>query len=411
MKFEKAVTEHGVPLYVFSMPHVASVATGVLIHAGTRDEDWPSEAGLAHAFEHMVFKENSRLKNSEAISGEIEDRGGVVNAWTDKEMTFYHRIVPYHDFETGVRSISSQLESSLFRDEDIKKEMKSIAEEIRMYSDNPIALCVRAIDSVVYGNHPLGKDTLGSIESVTSFGQDDFLYWQKHFCCLNNYVFLAVGNVTLDDAIEVFNRTSFGPNTGTRNKRKSIFEINQDNKVKVIERDIKQTNVCLGTAIGSASDDETKALDLYTAMIGGGMSFPLFQEVRDKRGLCYHVKASLEPWSDRGIFTVYVGTERPREAIDCIKNVIWDNRANENLFDKAKRFVIGENDIKFCDPVQILMRAAMETIFSGSPKSPEEINEEVRSIKLSTVTSAVKRYLHPDNLSYVYVVPKGTKIN
>src|SRR3989344_1762959 len=131
MKFESAMTSHGAPLYVFSMPQVQSIAVGVLVFAGTRDESWPKEAGIAHALEHMVFQGNARLGNSQAISAEIEDTGGMVNAWTAKEMTFYHRVVPDHAFGVAAQSLASQLSASLFRQADIDKEMKNVVEEIK----------------------------------------------------------------------------------------------------------------------------------------------------------------------------------------------------------------------------------------------------------------------------------------
>ena len=414
MKFERAVTRHGAPLYIFSMPQVQSVAVGVLVFAGTRDEDWPNEAGLAHAFEHMVFQGNARLGDSQSISAEIEDIGGVVNAWTWKEMTFYHRVVPDHAFKTAVASLASQLSDSLFRQKDIDMEMKNIVEEIKRAQDDPSDLSERIISEVVYGDHPLGKDTLGFIKSVSGFNTEDFRLWQDAFYYPGNYVFLAVGNVTLESALEIFNGMSFGKEAKAgRNFRKSRPDIQQAERVRVVERDIKQANVCLGAAVGAASEKATKALELYCTMVDGGMSFPMFQEVRDKRGLCYSVSADLAPWSDRGIFQVYVGTDmnRVKEALDCIKGVLWDCRKDETLFQRAKGLLLGRNAIKFCNPSTILQQAAMDTVFSGSPKSPAEVNEEVRSISLADVTEAVEHYLASDNFSYAYVVPKDAKVS
>lgn len=413
MQFERAITRHGMPLYVFNMPHVTSVAAGVLVRAGTRDEQWPEQAGLAHAFEHMVFQGNSRVKNSKEISEEIEVHGGVVNAWTWKEMTFYPRIVPDHVFDVAIKSLASQVTTPLFRARDIKKEMKNVVEEIKRAEDNPSQFCGRIISEVVYGDHPIGKDTLGTIESVTSFRKSDFVDWQENLYHSGNYVFLVVGNVTIERALEVINRVSFGKKRGDRNNRAIVSEINQDKNMKIVERDIKQANIRFGVAIGAGSDTDTKALDLYESMMSGGMSFPLFQEVRDKRGLCYSVGAMIIPWSDRGIFQLYIGTDssKIKEAIKCIKDVVWKNRANKALFEKAKGLLLGRNAIKFSSPGAIINQAAVETIFSGEPKSPEEIAEDIRSVELSDVTSAVERYLAPDNFSYAYVVPKGTKIS
>ena len=412
MRFEQAVTRHGIPLYVFPMPHMQSVATGVLVFAGTRDEVWPSEAGLAHAFEHMLFQGNARLDGSEQITGEIESCGGAINAWTWKEMTFYYHIVPVHEFATGVRSLADQVTTPLFRAKNIESEMQNVIEEIKQTQDDPQALCERTIQSVTFGDHPLARDTLGSIESVSAFGPLDFISWQKRFYYPGNYVLLVVGNVTLEQALEMLNSVSLVESTGARSVRPAVSQIVQDKTVVVIERDVMQANISMAIAVGPSSDRETLALDLYTTMIDGGMSFPLFQEVRNKRGLCYHVSAALTPWTDRGILQIGIGTDAKRieEAIACIKDVVWQCRANAELFARAKRLLLGSNAINFSNPGAILNRTAMEIVFSGAPKSPDQIADEIKSIDLSEVTSAVERYLGPDNFSYAYVVPKGTNI-
>lgn len=413
MKFESAVTSNGMPVYVFPMPQVQSVAVGVLVFVGTRDESWPKEAGIAHAFEHMVFQGNKRLGNSQAITAEIENIGGVVNAWTSKEMTFYHRVVPDHAFGVAVESLASQLTTSLFRQADIDKEMKNVVEEIKRASDHAAGFSQRIIDEVVYGSHPLGKGTLGFKEAVIGFKTEDFQSWQTRFYLPKNYVFLAVGNVTLEKVLAIVNGISFGENSGEKNARPFISEITQPERVRVVERDIQQANVCMGMAVGSSADRATKALELYSTMLRGGMSFPLFQEVRDKRGLCYSVDSDVSSWSDRGIFQIYVGTDMARveEAVNCIKNVVWDYRNDELLFQRAKGLLLGRNAIRFCNPSTILTQAAFDVVVSGKPKSPEEISREIQSIPLADVTAAVERYLTPDNFSYAYIVPKGAKVS
>ena len=123
MRFENVMTKCGAPLYIFRMPHVESVAVGVLVFAGTRDEVWPKEAGIAHALEHMVFQGNERLTDSRAVAAEIEAVGGVLNAWTSKEMTFYFRVVPSDSLNVATQSLGSQLNTSLFQPEKITPEM------------------------------------------------------------------------------------------------------------------------------------------------------------------------------------------------------------------------------------------------------------------------------------------------
>jgi predicted Zn-dependent peptidase len=412
MKFELVTTKHGMPLYVLSMPHVMSVASGILVFAGTRDENWPQEAGLAHAVEHMLFQGNRHQKNSLLTAEEIEREGGDMNAWTSKEMTFYYNIVPDFAFGTSVRSLAHMMASPLFKDAEIKKEMLNILEEIKRAQDSPSGVAGRTMNKIIYGNHPLGKDTLGTADTVKNFKKEDFVRWHKKYYHPANCTGIVVGNTTAEKALKTFNKYQFGPAGGSKNTRVAVKEITGNKRIEIIEKDIAQANTYLATAIGAARDKSTTALQVYSQMLSGGMSFPLFQEVRDKRGLCYSVGSGISQWSDRGTFYTYVGTDRNRikEAIDCIKDVIWSNKDNKELFEKAKRALLGSICIQFCSPNSIMNSAAHEIIFSGSPKAPEEVKSEIESVTLSEVTQAVEQYLRPENLSYSMVVPKDTKI-
>jgi predicted Zn-dependent peptidase len=413
MQFKSAVTEHGIPLYVLTMPSVESVTTGLLVAVGGRDEKWPRQAGMAHAFEHMVFKGNRRLKTSQTLMAEIEASGGKLNAETDAEYTFFYRIMPSHALGTAIRSLASQVSTSLFRDKDIKSEMKNIVEEIKMYDDRPKHVCEEAFQELIYGSHPLGRSILGSIGSVESFTRKDFIEWRRRFYHPQNYALLVVGKATIKEALSLVNGESFGNDNGNAEEEKVVPMIRQKEKMKVIIRDIKQANIYLGTAIGAAKSVDTKALILYTYMIGGGMSFPLFQEVRDKRGLCYGISAEVNKRSDLSHFYVSLGTDvnRMEEAIGCIEMIIKKHKNNKVLFNKAKDFMLGRMAINFSGPETILRQAALDISCGMTPMSPEEMMKEMRGINLSEVTEAVERYLNPKNFSYAYVVPNGTTIN
>ncbi len=413
MQFEHTVTNHGMPLYVYTMPSVMCTAVGVLALTGTRDEG-EGESGLAHALEHMMFQGNKDKVNSQEISEDIEVNGGNVNAWTSKEGTFYYRTVPNNAFGTAVQSLASQMRAPLFRETDVESEMKNVLEEIKKTQDNPAMLCRKNASRLIFGDHPLGKDILGSVESVSSFTRDSFVSWYNRFYYPANYAVVVVGNITLAEALEEINQHSFGKMGGDLNKREFVGYENPSRTVatEVVERDIDQAHLCFGFPAGSASIKETHALDMYSDMISGGMSYPLFQELRDKRGLCYSVGAGISLFSDKSMFIFQIGTDVQRidEAVKCIKDVMWSHRADRGLYEKAQKMIAGQNALRFCHPNVILNHTASEILISGSPKSPEEIVKEVQKIKLSTITETVELYFSSDVLSYSYVVPKGANI-
>ena len=412
-KFEQTITKQGTPLFVFPMPHVQSVAAGVLVFAGSRDEVWPKEAGIAHALEHMLFQGNERLGSSAAIAGEIERCGGVINARTASEMTFHYRVVPSDAFGVAVASLASQVAMPLLRSSDIAKEMQNVVQECRMYHDMPDAFCSIQFEYAVHGEHPLGKFVLGTEEAILAFDRDDFHRFWNSFYRPENYIFLAVGNTTLPEAETSFSGRDFGaPTTLGRNTRARESGVATGIR-RINERDIQQAHVCLGTSIGASDNPDTKALSLFKTMLSGGASFPLFQEVRQKLGLCYHIRADVDTWSDRGVFQIYIGTDPVRigEAIERIHGVIRESAQDEGLFEKARTFLLGRNAVNFVDPQKILERAYLDVVFEGTPKTPDEIRVELEAQTFEGVHAAVERWLlDQSRYSYSYVVPVGTKI-
>lgn len=414
MKFQETETRHGSKLYVLPMPHVRSVAVGVLVYAGTRDEYWPKEAGIAHALEHMVFKGNWRLPDSKAIAEEIEACGGSLNAFTCKEMTFFHRVVPDHAFKTAVESLTSQITLPIFRPEDIVSEMKNVTQEIRMRHDEPTGFCYRRFEELLFEGHPLQKTTLGTEEAVLGFDTAAFEHFHRSYYYPKNYVFIVVGNTTLADAEAALNATDLGSvfESRGRNERQTCT-VSPVVTRRVFERDIKQAHLYMGVRIGASMDNETKSLDMFRTMIGGGMSFPLFQEVRDRRGLCYRISASITPWTDSGEFSLYIGTDPKRltEAWQCIHEVMARAAEDPALFEKARNRTIGRNAVDFDNPVQVLRQAAFDILFEDAPKSPREIEDELRAETFADVRdAAVKHVLDRSRYVCACIAAPGTTL-
>jgi len=405
--YEKLETACGAPLYFVEMPQTKSVAIGILVHAGTRNEEWPREAGLAHAFEHIVFQGTKLFPTSKALTNRIESVGGRINAWTGKEHTFFYDIMPADNFGRGIGVLHQMLTASLFKLERIAVEMKNIVEEIKRAEDNPRQFVVMLANEALYNNHSLGKRTLGTVEAVTSFTQEDFIFYRNRFYHPANYTFIVAGNVRKDVVLQTINtlfvnllikeQGDFEPRTESSPNRR---------KLVVVNKDIKQMNICLNALFRL---DSVNALDLFSSMISGGMSFPLFQEVRDKLGLCYEIGAGVSRWSDWGNFTIYVGTDanRWKLALDKIFEVIEKSFNNERLFKKSKKALIGSLKTGgYESPPQLLSKMVEDIISEGRPKTLEETIQEIQGITLAEVAFAVRTYLRPDMFTRAFVAPK-----
>lgn len=414
MKFEQTTTRHGTPLFVYSMPYLRSVAAGVLVFAGSRDETWPQEAGLAHALEHMMFQGNEQCPDSRSISEEVESVGGSLNAWTADEATFYYRAVPDYAFPIAVSSLDNQLSSSLHREADIMKEMKNVVQEIRRANDDPSRFAGRLLTRSLYKGHPLAQETLGTEESVQSFTTLSFKSWCERWYSPKNYALIATGNTTLAEAERLFNGAKFrAADTANGKNVRPRIPLTMANERTFEHKDVKQAHVRLGVAMSGLTEWEQKALSFYARMISGGMASPLFQELRDKRGLCYAVGAGVGRDSDCTSFIASIGTDpvRMQEAITAIHEIFEKHRDDNELFEYTKRRIRGSNLRSFCEPEHILSGAARDLLLGRDPRTLVDIEQDLLDLQPEYVKEAVEKFLlDREAYAHAYVVPHGTKI-
>lgn len=411
LNFSQTIIKSGAPLWTLTLPHANSVAAGALVFAGTRDENWPQEAGIAHALEHMHFQGTENFPTSKDVSAYIEEIGGRINAWTSKEMTFYHARVPASHSRRAIHIISEQLNKSLFPEEKIKTEMKNIIQEIKRRNDDLPRLASVISYQSLYKDHPLSKDGLGLENSVSSFKKEDFLNFKNRYYNSGNYIFIVVGKITQNEALAIFNDYFPEEKNIKRNVRQAQKLTINVGERKIINKDIEQLHIVLSAAFGNAKDKESLYLDFFRDMISGGMSFPLFQEVRDKRGLCYAIWANLRKWSDIGKFDIYIGTDpkRYKEAIDAVLEVIEKYKLDAELLDKVKNLKIGQLDLLYENTSDIINTAAYDIAFIGEPRDYEKIVKEIKEVNIDDIEKAVNKYLKPELIFTTMLAPLNFK--
>jgi predicted Zn-dependent peptidase len=413
LNFEKTMLGNGAPLYVMHMPHAHSVAAGIFVKGGTRDEIWPKEAGLAHALEHMSFQGTKNFPTSKDLSAYLEEIGGDHNAWTSSEGTFYHNRVPVSHKDRGFRVLAEMLREPLIPQDKIRIEMKNIIEEIRRANDDPDQFLGLLDQGFVYGSHPLGKNTLGTIESVSGFTQDNFLEFRRRYYRVHNYVFLVAGNITVEEAKQAFEEFF-----SSDKDEQSINVYEPAPLGTVLERklvhkkDLEQVHICLSAPLGKGLEKTTRSIGTFSTMLSGGMSFPLFQEVRDKRGLCYEIHANVSRDSDVGEFSIVIGTDpkRYQEAVDVSLSLISQCKNDGALLKKAKDLVLGNLAMRFENTGGIIQTASHSTMINGYPKGYDELVQDINEITVQDVSSAVDQYLKPENIRQVLLVPKDLEV-
>lgn len=413
LNFTETKTKSGVTLWILSSTNFNSVAVGVIVKCGTRDEIWPKEAGIAHALEHMHLQGTKNFPNNLKTTEYIEEIGGRINAFTNNERTLYFVRVPSSYAERGIRIISEQIKNAIIPENKISIEMKNVVQEIKKKNDSPQGFLWTISQKFIYDDHPVGRETLGLEESVLAFKQKDFLNFKQRYYNSSNYVFVVVGNITEDAAVELFDKYFENDSDIKSNIREEKSVMPKIDRQFVYNKELNQLHISIDALIGRGQDKDSLYLEFFRDMISGGMSFPLFQEVRDKRGLCYSIWASIVKRTDVGSFNVYIGTDpkRYKEAISATLEVIKNSKSDINLLNKVKNLKLGKLMLNYENTLDIVQWAVNDILFWGRPRGFEEIKREIEEVKIEDIEKAVDKYLKPEMIYTTFLAPKDFKID
>ncbi len=294
------------------LPALRSAAFGIWAGVGSRDEDLP-HAGATHYREHLLFK-GTRRRTALEISSAMDAVGGELNAFTGKEYTCYSARVLDADLPLAIDIVSDMVTSSLIEPKDVDAERGVILEEIAMNDDDPSDTVHEAFAAQLFGDTPLGRPILGTVDSINSLTRGQIA---EHYAARyrpENLVVAAAGNVE-HEAVVACVREAFGsvlagdmaPAPPRLADGRLAVPEGAGRGVRLVSRGIEQANLVLGCEGMSRTDERRFALGVLNAALGGGMSSRLFQEVREKRGLAYSVYSFASQHADTGLWGVYVG--------------------------------------------------------------------------------------------------------
>ncbi|RCG32517.1 insulinase family protein [Sphaerisporangium album] len=306
----RTVLPGGLRVVTETMPTVRSVAVGMWVGIGSRDEA-PEHTGATHFLEHLLFK-GTPTRDALEISAAIEGIGGEINAFTAKEYTCYYARVLDEDLPLAIDVLADVVTSSLVTAEDVESERGVILEEIAMHDDDPSDAVHEAFSAQLYGDVPLGRPILGSVESINTLSRDRIAEYYQSYYLPPHTVVSVCGNVSHERVVELV-ATAYeraGALGGTAQPvapRLSGEGAAPRSGVRLVDRPTEQANLVLGTTALSRTDDRRFALGVLNAALGGGMSSRLFQEIREKRGLAYSAYSYTTQYADTGQFGVYVG--------------------------------------------------------------------------------------------------------
>ena len=311
----KSQLDNGARIVTETIPGVHSITIGIWVKAGARNESI-AEQGLAHFIEHMLFKGTSRYSAFE-IARRIDSVGGMLNAFTAKEYTcFYVKVLSRH-CDLAIELLCDIFFDSLFDAEEIEKERNVVLQEISMVRDTPDDYVQDLFNQAFFGDHPLGYNILGEIETVQGFNRDMVAgFFEREYRSPQHLIIAAAGNLEHQSFVDTIRERFESIPTRALIKRTDQFTFRR--RVDFHYRELEQVQVCLGTRGLSHLDGNRYVLHILNTVLGGSMSSRLFQEIRENRGLAYTVYSFMTSFLDTGMFGVSMGVlkETLQESLD-----------------------------------------------------------------------------------------------
>jgi len=335
MSVEVTRLPSGLSVVTDRMPHLESASLGVWVGSGSRDEN-PDEHGISHLLEHMAFKGTKR-RTAREIAESIEAVGGDLNAATSVESTAYYARVLKADVPLALDVLSDILSQPTFDPEELRREQNVIVQEIGATEDAPDDLVFDRLQETAFPKQPVGRSILGTPETVRSFNAARLRAYLARNYRAPDMLVAAAGAVEHERIVEEVERrfSSFAGPAAPAPQQASF-----SGGTRVETRDLEQVHIAMALQGLPVRDDQLYSLQVFTSVLGGGMSSRLFQEVREIRGLCYAIQAFHMPYSDIGMFALYAGTDETdapelmRVVIDQIGNAT--ETLNEAEVNRAK---------------------------------------------------------------------------
>ena len=390
------------------LDHVRSAAVGYWIGAGSRDEE-PTEAGVTHFIEHLLFKGTDRFSALE-IAEVFDGLGGELNAATSREHTLVYARIPDHHLETAVDVMSDMVFAPAFAELDSEREV--VLEEIAMYDDAPQELVHDLIADAVFGDHPLGRPVIGTAEVISSIPREAIARYHDTMYVPGNIVVAAAGNIDHDEVVELVSRAleRRGPSASdTVNMRPPLVQAPPP-QLRFQQKDTEQYHVCLAAPGISRSDRRRFAASLLDAILGGSASSRLFQEIREKRGMAYAVYSFMSQYTDTGQIGVYLGTREDNLAdalaiaAEQIADIAGGNLPARELA-RAKENIKGRVLLSMESTSTRMNRLGKSLITDSELLSVDRIVAEIDAVDAESVCELAAALLAPERLSAACIGP------
>jgi predicted Zn-dependent peptidase len=401
---------NGLRIATCEMPHAQTAAAGLWAAIGGRHE--PARLnGISHFIEHMLFKGTER-RSARRIMEEIEGVGGDLNAFTSEERTCYYGAAAAEFFPRLCDVLCDMFLNARFAPSDIERERSVIGEEILMYRDEPASHVQEILNARFWAGHPLGRPLTGTLETVEGLSRPDFLAFRDAHYHTRNTVFTAAGCLRHEDVVTRVSRlldalprgqgkpTRIGPPPAPGRALRIVADA----------RETQQTQLAMGFPASSHHDPRRYAVHILNIILGGNASSRLFQQLRERRGLCYSISTHCSAFEDSGMFNLSMGLDASnlQKALKLIRDElrrIASEPPRPSELRRAKEYAVGTSRMALERTSSQNMRAGTYVLVYGDILDPEGIHARLREVTAEEVSSAALDFLDPSAAAVAVVGP------
>lgn len=397
--------ENGIRVVHREITHTKVAHVGIMLDVGSRDE-LPEEQGIAHFWEHMAFK-GTEKRNSFHIINRLESVGGELNAYTTKEKICFYASVLTEHLDRALELLVDIVFKSTFPARQIERERMVILEEMAMYRDTPEDSIQDDLDEIVFPDHSLGRNILGTESTVANFVQEDFRKFIDRNLNTSKIVVSSVGNFKEKQLSKLIQK--YLTSIPYKNHTLQRFEFKTaPAQQKLVKRPISQIHVALGNNAYAIGDSRRIPLFMLTNILGGPyMNSRLNLSLREKNGLVYHVEANYSSYSDTGLFSIFFATD-PRNFKRSVKLVnkelelLRSTEMSASQLDKAKQQIKGFLAMSEENNNAMMLMMAKSLLDMEHIPSLNEIFQEIEEINAGMLQEIAQDILPQEMNSLIY---------
>lgn len=412
MNFKLKKLPSGLNVLMVPIPSLSSVTSTIWVKTGSRNEDLRIN-GISHFLEHMVFKGSKKRPTARDISVAVDAIGGEFNAGTSKDWTNFYIKSGAQNIETAFDVLSDMVLNPLLNSEEIEREKGTIVEEIRMYEDTPMYRIGDVFEQLMFEGSPLGWDIAGTEETVRGVKREDFVgYRNTHYHPENMLVTVAgsFDEKEVDRLIEKYFSTLKNKKVNFEQKKYTVDQ--KTPRFKLHPKKKEQAHLILGFTSEGRGYEKRFSQSILSAILGGGMSSRLFIEVRERRGLAYSVRTSIERYQEIGYISTYAGVD-PKKADEAVKVIIdqcyglasGKYPIEKDEFKKAKEFLKGHLALVLEDTKDVSTFFGEQAMFLDEILTPEEIYKKIDAVTIDGVIEEAKKLFISERLNLAIIGP------